>query len=49
MAPKDLPEFKRRVRELSAALARVPIERPAPVRSRAVVTESPFDLGEEDL
>ncbi len=49
MANRELPEFKRRVRELTAALARVPIERPAPVRSRAAVEEAPFDLGEEEL
>jgi len=48
MATKDLPEFKRQVRELTTALERVPIERPAPVTSSAP-GDAPLDLGEEEL
>lgn len=48
MATKELPEFKRHVRELSSALERIAIERPAPV-STNTVGEAPQDLGEEEL
>ncbi|MFT3921482.1 MAG: peptidoglycan DD-metalloendopeptidase family protein [Myxococcales bacterium] len=48
MASKDLPEFKRQVREFTSALERVAIERPAPVTSNAS-HDDPLDLGEEEL
>lgn len=48
MAAKEIPEFKRQVRELSSALERIAIERPAPVRTNTP-GDSPLDLGEEEL
>jgi murein DD-endopeptidase MepM/ murein hydrolase activator NlpD len=48
MPPEELPAFKRRVRELSAALAKVNPEQPAPVQVSATA-ETSGDLGEEEL
>jgi murein DD-endopeptidase MepM/ murein hydrolase activator NlpD len=47
MPAAELPEFKRQVRELSAALAKVPIDKPAPVASPS--PQAAVDLGEEEL
>ena len=43
----ELPEFKRRVKELSNALTHVSIDQPAPVAP--VTTQAPVDMGEEEL
>jgi murein DD-endopeptidase MepM/ murein hydrolase activator NlpD len=48
MSAEELPDFKRRVRELSSALSKVNAERPAPVQVSAG-GEQPADLGEEEL
>jgi murein DD-endopeptidase MepM/ murein hydrolase activator NlpD len=49
MPAKDLAEHKRRVRELSAALARVPIEQPAPVSTPSTHSGGDDTGEEEDL
>jgi murein DD-endopeptidase MepM/ murein hydrolase activator NlpD len=48
MPPHDLPDYKRRVRELSAALDKLVPEQPAHVSS-APAAAAPADLGEEEL
>lgn len=48
LTAKEAQEFKRRVRDLSAALGRIVIEKPAPVAAR-VVDPSPVDMSEDDL
>jgi hypothetical protein len=47
MAARELPEFKRQVRELTSALAKVKLEQPSPVSASG--EEAPADLGEEEL
>jgi hypothetical protein len=51
MAPASLPDYKRRVRELSAALAKLTPERPVNVTPTpsAPAATSAADLGEEEL
>ncbi|HKO95046.1 MAG TPA: M23 family metallopeptidase, partial [Polyangiaceae bacterium] len=48
MPPHDLPDYKRRVRELSTALDKLVPEQPAHVSS-APAAADPADLGEEEL
>lgn len=48
MPADELPDFKRHVRELAAALAKVKLEQPAPVPATAT-GQAPADLGEEEL
>jgi murein DD-endopeptidase MepM/ murein hydrolase activator NlpD len=48
MASSELPAYKRKVRELTAALTRVPIDQPAPV-STPSSPASAEDMGEEEL
>ncbi len=48
MAPNELPEYRRSVRELTAVLSRIPLQAPAQVTAPSKVAE-PGDMGEEEL
>ena len=47
MPANEQPEFKRQVRELTGALTKVPIDKPAPVASPTQQVAG--DMGEEEL
>ncbi len=49
MAPSELPDYRRRVRELTTVLSRIPLQAPAQIATPSPSEQPVTDMGEEEL